>query len=196
MLRRQGQLPAVVYGKEVGNALIQVPLRQFQEIISKHPVGSTLINLEIAGSDDNGENRSYLVMIREVQRDPIRHQLLHADFFQVSLSEEIETEIPVHLVGEAPGVKEGGVLQHMLREVTVSGLPTQLPEYIEADISGLGIGDELRVADLQVPPGVKILDEPDSIIVLVVPPVLEAEAEEEAAEEGEAATPATEAGEE
>ncbi|NPV28817.1 MAG: 50S ribosomal protein L25/general stress protein Ctc [Firmicutes bacterium] len=183
-LRRERMLPGVVYGKEAGNLLVQVPTQALANILATHSIGGTLINLEIS---DGEAPKSYLVMIREVQREPLRQELLHVDFYQVSLTEEIETEIPVHLVGEAPGVKEGGVLQHMLREVTVSCLPTQLPERIDADISGLGIGDQLTVADLQVPPGVKIVDDPESIIVLVVPPVLEVSEEEEAAGEAGAA---------
>lgn len=184
MLRRQGMLPAVVYGKEAGNFPVQVPLQAFSSILTAHSIGGTLINLEIT----DGDKKSYLVMVREVQRDPVKHKLLHADFFQVSLTEEIETEIPIRLVGEAPGVKEGGVLQHMLRMVAVSCLPTQLPERINADISGLEIGDELTVADLKAPVGVKIVDDPESIIVLVVPPVLGVdESEEETAERADTA---------
>ncbi len=177
-LRKQGFLPGVLYGKEIGNLPIQVSLREFTPLLTHRALGSTLINLELA----DGAGGSHLVVVRELQRDPLRQVPIHVDFFRVSLTEEIETEVPVHLVGQAPGVKEGGVLQHMLRSVTISCLPTQLPEWIEADISHLGIGDELKVGDLQPPPGVKILDDPDSIVVLVVPPVLEGvEAEEEEA---------------
>jgi large subunit ribosomal protein L25 len=184
MLRRQRLLPAVVYGKEAGNVLVQVPAQALANILANHSIGSTLINLEVSDGEKS-EPESYLVMIREVQLEPLRQEMLHVDFFQVSLTEEIETGIPVHLVGEAPGAREGGVLQHMLREVRVSCLPTRLPGRIDADISNLGVGDQLTVADLQAPAGVKILDDPESIIVLVVPPVIEApEAEEEAAEAG------------
>jgi large subunit ribosomal protein L25 len=185
-LRRQGLLPAVVYGKEAGNILIVLPEKGLHNILAVHSTGSTLINLEI-------EDRSFPVMLREVQRNPLRRTIVHADFLQVSLTEEIETEIPLHLAGEAPGVREGGILQYMLREVSVSCLPTQLPEAIMADISGLNIGDQLTVGELQAPPEVKVLSDPDSIIVMVVPPVIEAEPEAEAEAEGEgeeAAAPA------
>ncbi|MGB9791470.1 MAG: 50S ribosomal protein L25/general stress protein Ctc [Thermacetogeniaceae bacterium] len=199
-LRKRGVLPGVLYGKEVGNKLVQCSERDIERIIAEHSIGGTLINLELVDGD-GGKVTPYLVMIREVQRDPIKQRLLHVDFFQVPLNEEIETEIPVHLVGEAPGVEKGGVLQHMLREVTVSCLPSKLPEYLEADISGLDIGDYLTVADLKLPEGVKVLDDPESIIVSIVEAVAEEAEEEEAAEEGaEAATAAAaaapEAGEE
>lgn len=179
-LRRSGMLPAVVYGKDAGNILIQMPEKVLHSILAAHSTGSTLINLQLEG-------QSYPVMLREVQRNPIRQTIMHADFLQVSLTEAIETEIQVHLVGEAAGVKDGGILQHMLREVTVSCLATQLPDMITADISGLNIGDQLTVGELTVPPEVKIITEPDSVIVLVVPPAKEeatvVKGEEEAADE-------------
>lgn len=175
-LRRQGITPAVLYGKEVGNITIQVPTKELDAIIANHSIGSTLINLEIV----NGEKKEpYLVMCREIQRDPIRRDLLHADFFQVVLTENIETEIPIVLVGEAPGLKEEGILQHMLRSVTVSCLPTQMPDRLEADISGLHIGDQVTVGDIEAPEGVKIVSEPESVIALIVAPVFEEEEEEE-----------------
>jgi large subunit ribosomal protein L25 len=165
-LRRQGMLPAVVYGKDAGNILIMMPEKVLHSILAAHSSGSTLINLQL-------EHQSFPVMLREVQRNPIRRTIMHADFLQVSLTEAIETEIRLHLVGEAPGVKDGGIIQHLLREVTVSCLPTQMPEMITADISGLQIGDQLTVGDLQAPPEVKILSEPDSVIVSVMPPTVE-----------------------
>ncbi len=190
-LRNKGMLPAVVYGKEVGNLLVQCSEKELASIIARHSIGGTLINLEVVNGSDQGK-APYLVMIREVQRDPIKQKLMHVDFYQVSLTEEIETEIPVHLVGEAPGVKEGGVLQHLLREVTVSCLPSKLPERLEADISRLGLGDQLTVGDLQVPEGVKILNDPESIIAHVVAPT----AGEEPTPEEETAEAAPEPGEE
>ncbi len=181
-LRRRGMLPAVVYGQNAGNILIMLPEKELHGILALHSTGSTLINLEV-------EDRFYPVMLREVQRNPMRQTILHADFLQVSLTEAIETEIPLHLVGESPGVKDGGIIQHMLRTVTVSCLPTQMPDMITADISGLNIGDQLTVGELQVPSEVKIITELDSIIVLVVPPAIE----EKPAEEEEAAPAAGEA---
>jgi len=182
-LRRQGMIPAVLYGKEVGNITIQVSTKDMEAIIANHSIGSTLISLDIAGEENN---EPYLVMCRELQRDPLRRDLLHADFFQVVLTEEIETEVPVVLVGEAAGIKEGGILQHMLRTVTVSCLPTRMPDRLEADLSALNIGEQLTVGDLEAPEGVKIISDPDSVIALVVAPVYEEEEEEEEESEGEA----------
>lgn len=175
-LRRQGITPAVLYGREIGNMMIQVPTKELEGIISCRSIGNTLINLYIANGE---ESDSYLVMCREIQRDPIRRDLLHADFFQVVLTEEIETEIPVVLIGDAPGLVEEGFLQHMLRNVTVSCLPTQMPERLEVDISGLHIGDQVNVGDIEAPEGVQIVSEPESVIAMIVAPVFEKEKEEE-----------------
>ncbi len=180
-LRRRGMLPAVVYGRDAGNILIQLPEKALHNILAVHSTGSTLINLEL-------EDRSLPVMLKEVQRNPLRQNILHADFFMVSLTEAIETEIQLHLVGEAPGVRDGGILQQMLRQVTVSCLPTQMPEHIVADVSGLHIGDQLTVEDLTAPAEVEILTDPDSIVVLVMPPAVEAEPEAAAEEAGAAGT--------
>lgn len=192
-LRRNGETPAVLYGKGVGNMLIKVPTRELEYILNNHIIGSTLIDLDV----DKGDQReSYLVMCREVQRDPIRRELLHADFFQIELNQEIETEIPVVLVGESQGVKKGGILQHMLREVTVSCLPTKLPEQIEIDISELDIGEQVTVGDLKAPEGVQILSDPESVIALIVAPTLEEEVTEEEEGAAEEAAAETEQGEE
>jgi large subunit ribosomal protein L25 len=141
----------------------------------------------------NGEEEeSYMVMCREIQRDPLRGDLLHADFLQVVLTEEIETEVRIVLVGEAPGVQEGGILQHMLRSVTVSCLPTNMPDRLEADISGLNMGDQVTVGDLEAPEGVQIVSEPNSVIALVVAPMAEEEEELEEAIADEEVTDADE----
>ncbi len=178
-LRCQGMVPAVLYGKEVGNVLLQVSAKELDTIITNHSIGNTLINLDVANGD---EQETYLVMCREVQREPVRRELLHADFFQVVLTEQIITEIPIVLVGEPAGIKDGGILQHMLRSVTVSCLPTQMPERLEADISSLEIGDQISVGDLEAPEGVEFVSEPDSVIALLLAPQMEEEEEEETEE--------------
>lgn len=183
-LRRKGLLPAVVYGKDVGNLLVQLLEKDLAALLARHSMGSTLISLEVTDGESR-QNSPYMVMIRDVQRDPIKQKFLHADFYQVSLTEEIQTEIPVILIGEAPGVKEGGILQHQLREVIVICLPTKMPDRLEADISSLGIGDQVTVADLQVPEGVKVVTDMDITIANVIAPVIEVEEKEE--EEAEAA---------
>lgn len=180
-LRREGMLPAVLYGKEAGNILIKLPARAVEKIINTQSAGSALINLEVADGD---QEQSYMVMFRELQRDPVRWELLHADFHQILLTEEIETEIPVVLVGEAPGVADGGILQHMLRRISISCLPTAIPERLEVDISQLEIGGQVTVGDIKPPAGVQILSDPESVVAVVVMPTFEEEEEEEEAAEG------------
>jgi large subunit ribosomal protein L25 len=188
-LRSQGITPAVLYGREVGNIIIQVTTKELENIIAKHSISSSLINLNMSNGE---EEESYMVMCREIQRDPLRGDLLHADFLQVVLTEEIETEVRIVLVGEAPGVQEGGILQHMLRSVTVSCLPTNMPDRLEADISGLNMGDQVTVGDLEAPEGVQIVSEPNSVIALVVAPMAEEEEELEEAIADEEVTDADE----
>lgn len=182
-LRSQGIVPGVVYGRETGNLLVQFPERELEAIIAGHSIGGTLVNLEVNSAE--GKGGTYLVMIREVQRDPLKKALLHADFHQVAMNQEVQTEIPVHLVGEPRGVAEGGMLQHLLREITVSGVPARLPEHLEADIGHLGIGDQLTVADLKVPEGVRVITEPGGIIATVTGKMVERVEEEGAPETGE-----------
>jgi large subunit ribosomal protein L25 len=179
-LRRQGLIPGVVYGKEVDNLLVQLSEKDLSILLERHSIGGTLINLELSGG------QPMLVMIREVQRDPVKQTPLHADFLHVSLNQTLETEIPVHLEGEPAGVKQGGILGHMLREVTVSCLPSALPEHLAADISNLEIGGQLTVGDLQLPAGVTAVTAPETIIAVVAAPAAEIVEEEEEAEGEEA----------
>ncbi len=173
-LRDEGLTPAVLYGREVGNLLLQVSTKELEGIITSHNIGSTLINMEVADSSE-----PYLVMCREIQREPLKRNLLHADFFQVVLTEELETEVPVILIGEAPGLKEEGILQHMLRMVLVACLPTEIPDRLEVDISGLHVGEQVTVADIEAPEKVTIISEPESVIAGIVAATYEEEEEEE-----------------
>jgi large subunit ribosomal protein L25 len=127
-------------------------------------------------------------MPREIQRDHVRGQFLHIDFLVVRRDEKITVDVPVHIVGESHGVKEGGVVEHHLWDLKVECLPTNVPESIEADITDLGIGDSLSVSGIKVPQGATILTSSEETIVSVVPPpILKIEEEVEEAVEGEEA---------
>jgi large subunit ribosomal protein L25 len=127
-------------------------------------------------------------MPREVQRDIVRGTLLHVDFLRIRRDVAIQVEVPIHLVGESHGVKEGGVVEHHLWELRVEVLPTDVPESVEADISGLGIGDSLHVSDVKVPGNVTVITGEDETVVTVVPPpVLVVEPTPEELEAAEAA---------
>ncbi|GAW91661.1 50S ribosomal protein L25/general stress protein Ctc [Calderihabitans maritimus] len=187
-LRRAKFIPAVLYGKKIGNIPIQVGERDMEKLLSDFG-RSVLVKLKVNDGDQSGE---YDTLIREIQRHPLRGDLLHVDFYQISLQEKLEVEVPIHLVGEAVGVSKGGILQHGISELEIRCLPTQIPEAIEVDVSNLDIGDSLSVADLKLDDDIEILSEPDSIIATVVAPRLETEEDKEAEEATEAASPAEE----
>jgi large subunit ribosomal protein L25 len=179
-LRVQGYVPAVVYGSHAEATSIQVESKALHKALAQAG-GNTLIALQI------GNDQPILTLAREVQRDTIRHHVLHVDFYQVVMTEKISAEIPVVLVGESPAVKEkDGVLVHGLNSVEVECLPADLPSSIQVDLSSLTDYNNLvSVADLPVPPSVTILSDPGSVVVRIeAPRLLEEELEErmEAAE--------------
>ncbi len=178
--RAAGRVPGVVYGHGMDPVAVDVDARELFHILHTEAGSNVLIDLRV------GDDR-HLTLPREIQRDHIRGQFLHVDFLAVRRDQVIAVDIPVELVGESHGVKEGGVIEHHLWEVKVECLPTDVPDRIEADISHLGIGDVLRVGDLTLPKEVTVLSEAEETIVSVVPPpILRVEEEEEAAELAEA----------
>lgn len=187
-LRRQGFVPAVVYGYGEETRHVQVETKEMERLISAGGFESQLIDLKVDGETAR-------VLIREVQVHPYRPELLHIDFLAVHKGEKIYLEVPVRLVGVAPGVKEGGILEHVRRELEIRCEPDAIPEALEIDISALTIGDSVSVRDIPVPPGVEIQEEPSRTIAAVVPPTVikEPEPEEEELElelvEGEEAEP-------
>ena len=178
-LRAQGYVPAILYGSQIEAMPIQVETKALQNVVTKAG-GNTLIALQV------GKKKPVLALAREIQRDVIRHNLLHVDFFQVVMTEKITAEVPLVLLGEAPAVSEqGGILVHGLNTVEVQCLPADLPSSIEVDLSPLTeFNDMVTVADLQVPSSVTILSEPDSVISRIeAPRIVEEEEEEELVEE-------------
>ena len=183
-LRRQGILPANVYGHAASTA-IQLPAREAERVIAR--AGRTqLISLAMDGGQPT------TVLVKASQRHPTRGSLLHVDFFRVAMDERLKVDVPVRLVGDAPAVKQhdASVLQ-AATTVNVESLPADLPEAIEVDISGLeDLDSTLHVRDLRAPGGVTILTDPEELVVKMLPPT-EEEAPAEAAEE----TPAAATGE-
>ena len=179
-MRRAGNLPGVLYGRKNEVIPIQIDARGFQDFL--HNYGeNAFINLEIV--DHGTEN----VMVKEIQRDPVSNQLLHTDLLRISMDEPITSAVPITLIGSAPGIQEGGILEFPHRQLTLHCLPTLLPEEIEVDISGLDIDDRLSVNDVSLPEDIEIIDDPNTRIVAVVPPRIEEEPEEEEGLEEEAA---------
>lgn len=168
-LRRQGWIPAVLYGRHLPSTPIQIEGRELQRVLSQARGGARLITLQVDG-------QSHLVLIREVQREPIRREFLHVDFQAVEMTEKIRVEVPVVFVGASPAAERGeGILVHGLTHVEIECLPKDLIEAIPVDLRALDRVDAaIHVRDLQVPPGVTILTDPDELIALVTAPAAEA----------------------
>ncbi len=179
-MRREEKLPAVVYGGDKESNPIVLNPREIISVLKSESGQNTIFKLKVAGgSEDN-------VMIFDVQIDPITHQLIHADLVRIALDVEIEVSVPLRIVGEAIGVVEDlGVLDHSLRELVISCLPTNIPESIDVDVSELEMNQSIKVEDLQVPPDVTVVTEPDRSVASVVPPVSEADLEADLGVEGE-----------
>jgi large subunit ribosomal protein L25 len=186
-LRASGRVPGVLYGHGKQAQALSVDAKDLFHLLHGSAGGNVLIDVVIDG-------KKTMAMPREVQRDHVRGQYLHVDFLEVRRDEKVTVDVPIHLVGESAGVKAGGVLEHHLWDLHVECLPQDLPEAIDADISGLDVNDSLRVADLTVPDTVTVLTSVEETIASVVPPqareVEEAEGVEGevAAEEAEGAT--------
>ena len=195
-LRRAGVIPAVFYGPQRSALAVGVNTEEFDRKLS-HLEGSHLIRLVNGGSD--AELHDKAVLLREVQRHPVSDDVLHIDFFEVDLTERLTVSVPLHFVGKAVGVVGGGILQPIVREVEVECLPTEIPEFLEVDVSALGIHEVLHLSDLQVPEGVTAVGDPTQPLVTVLPPTVEeapkaAEAVEGVPVEGAAAEGAPAAG--
>lgn len=179
-LRRSGYVPAIVYGHGEETQACKLEWRELERILTSVHWENTVIDLKM----DDGKTAN--VLIREVQLHPCRPEVLHVDFLAVHKDEKVKLDVPIEIVGVAPGVKEGGILEHHRMEVEIRCIPSNIPPSLEIDVSGLGMGDVASVRDLVVPEGVEILSDLDSTICSVVPPaVLKQEVEEEAALEAE-----------
>jgi large subunit ribosomal protein L25 len=182
-LRRQGLIPGIVYGRDFDPIPIQVDLEEIKRLLHHESLESMLIRMKLNGREET-------VMVKEIQRHPVTYDILHVDFHKISMTEEVTTHVPIELVGESVGVKEGGILEFLLRELEIRCLPTEIPEHITVDISQMRIGDSLRVGDMDLGEKVTILDDPDTVIVLIAAPVVQEEvAEAEEIEEAEEAEP-------
>jgi large subunit ribosomal protein L25 len=171
-LRREGFVPAVVYGRGREPKAVAVEARALDAALHTHAGRNVLIDLDIPTSGAEATT----VIVKDTQRDIFRHNLIHVDFHAISLADTIEMSVPVVLTGTAKGVAEGGVIEHHLREVLVECLPTQVPDQFELDVTELLVGRSLHASDLVVPDGVKLLAAPDDVIVTVVAPKVHEEA--------------------
>jgi large subunit ribosomal protein L25 len=185
-LRQQGKIPGVVYGGHRDPVAISVDRKAVTDLIQKsdHGVRSIFL-LKLTGTDQQRH-----AMIKEMQIDPISRKLTHIDFVRVIMDEVVRVTVPVHLNGTPIGVKEGGLLDFQVRDLHVECLPGQIPDSVEVNVENLGVHDYLRISDLKLPEGVKVLDDPERVVVGVTHQKAEAEPTPEAAAAEAAAVPA------
>lgn len=170
-LRRQGLIPAILYGPQLNSTPVSINLSQLEKNLRKG-WENILFDLRI---DDNEESQTRTFILKELQIDPISKEPLHVDFYEVTMDKPIAIEVPIEFIGIAPGVKEGGLLQSLKRSVLVECLPSDIPDSIKIDVSGLNIGDSIRVSDISLKHGVKALADSNIVLVAVQPPVVEKE---------------------
>lgn len=172
-LRRDGALPAVVYGSGESSTPLTLDYREFEGFLRKTRGESVVINLEIEGMEDKK------ALLRDIQRDFLRNQLLHADFQQIRMSDRITTEVSLVMIGEPIGVtRDGGVLDQSLRVVEISCVASEIPEHLEVDISELAMGDTIHISDLSFD-NVEIETDGEVAVVSVLTPMAEEPEEEE-----------------
>jgi large subunit ribosomal protein L25 len=179
-LRREGKVPAVIYGGGRDPVSVTVDKKTITELIAKAEHGArSIFLLSLAGTDQKRH-----VMLKEVQVDPIKGGMTHIDFVRVMMDQKIRTTVPVHVVGLADGVKNGGgILEFQVRDLHVECLPGAIPDSIDVDVTPLGVHDVLRVSDLNVPEGVHVLEDAERVVISIGVPraeVAEAAAETEA----------------
>jgi large subunit ribosomal protein L25 len=182
-LRSTGRLPGIFYGPEAEPIMLSIDYLELAKSLKGRPAENIIFDLRI---DSNGRSQSKKVMIKELQRDPVTRDYLHVDFCEISMGKEIEASIPIQLVNTPIGVTNGGLVEHIRRELSVVCFPKDLVDSVEVDVSGLDIGDTLRIGDIVLPPGLRSTEDEELTVATVIAPTITAEAEELEAEELEA----------
>jgi large subunit ribosomal protein L25 len=176
-LRRQGGLPAVVYGDYSEPVALTIDTHEFERLMARIHAATTVLSLEVEGSEPQQ------VLIREIQRHPFRSDFLHVDFVKFRAGQKIKVQVPLHLEGLAEGVDLGGIMQQIRHELEVECIPSEIPSEITVDVSAMQIGDSLHIGDIDAG-DIVILDDADLTICVCVQPTVMA-VEEEEGEEGE-----------
>ena len=191
-LRAGGRIPGVLYGRSQAAVSVSLDPKALRRALLRSEAGlNTLFELDVAGG---GPLHGKPVLVRELQRDPVRGEYLHADLLAVDLLQKLQLSVPIHVIGKAHGVELGGILDHSLRELELLCLPTAIPKEIQVDVTLLEVGQSLHVRDLALPEGVELRSDPDLSVVSVVVPAAEVTPTpaEAAPAEGEAAAAAAE----
>lgn len=167
-LRRSGRIPAVLYGKGESTSISLDPSRVRKLIMLGH-AESTLIDMKLEGAVSKSDR---IAILRDYQTDPLTGELLHADFFEVSMDEKIRVAVPIELTGKTPaGVVEGGLLQLVSREAEIECLPSLIPDNVLADASALRVGESLHIRDIVLPDGIRFVSDPEQVVLTITAPV-------------------------
>jgi large subunit ribosomal protein L25 len=162
-LRRCGLIPGIVYGKGMEAVPVAVNAREMAEAISGEGGHNNLITLKGGATLDGN-----VVIMAEVDRDPLKGRLRHVDLHKISLTDRIKVEVPINIVGTALGVKNGGLLDFAMHSVEIECLPTEIPEHIDVDVTNVGINQAIHVGELKLPAGVKVLEDAKASVVSVL----------------------------
>lgn len=177
-LRKSGQIPGVVYGKKLPSAaMVSVNEKELSALLRSHP--NAVLELDVPSIG------MHSVMIADVQRDSLSRELLHVDFHQINMNEEVNANVRIEAVGDSTGVREGGILSVVLHELEVQCLPGNIPDVIAVDVSSLDMGESLTVAELKLPQGVAAKTDPQLVVVTVLAPQKELSEEEKDAQDVE-----------
>jgi large subunit ribosomal protein L25 len=179
-LRREGLIPGVLYGRGKQPQTICVPERDLRRVLTGQGGLHAILDVVV-----EGKQTTYASILKDYQQDPLRGHISHIDLQEVRLDQPIQASVTVQLVGEPAGAKEGGVLSQVQREINIEALPMEIPEHIDLDVSGMAIGDTLRLADLDPMDGVTYLDDPEETVLATVTLPTRVEEPEEVTEEGE-----------
>ncbi len=169
-IRREGAIPAVLYGRETKSVPLTVNPLDLKKALSTDAGENTLLEIHIKG---DGEEITKIALLRDVQYDYLKSRPIHFDFQEVMMKELITVKIPIRIVGKAQGIQEGGILEEIMREIEVECLPASIPNVIDVDVTQLGIGDSLHISDLVLPESITVLQEPEQTIVTILSPVME-----------------------
>ncbi len=190
-MRRQGRIPAILYGRDTEPLMLSVDKKELETTIKQGAVGRSLYSLVI---DDGKQTKA--AMVKELQTHPVSDEILHVDFYAVDMQRKVRVNVPVVTTGKSKGVELGGMLQIIRREVEVLCLPDRIPESLVVDITDLDLGDSLHVKDIPLGEDIEIPADVNFTVLTILSPKVEAAAEEEEAEEGEEAAEAEEKAEE
>lgn len=169
-IRQVGFIPAVIYGEGKSSQAIKVSHKELFQLLHQHRLENVIINLKVKGD----LKKSRPCLIKEIQYHPVKGDIVHVDFNEISLTKAIKVNVPVAAKGEPVGVKlDGGSLEHILWEIEVECLPTNIPKDFEVDVSALKIGDAIHVKDMAFPADIEVLTPPDSVVLSVAEPIKE-----------------------